>query len=219
MASRAHVVYDYPLQRDSHWPRRGAWSRNEEPVVIPRNSVFMASGGLIMAALTAGALLAGSAYAMLNMPAPPLAETPTTPLQRGYTPDAQLAQANITNELSGPAHAVPQVANAAFVEDNAPMFGSEPSFAPTKPRLDDGSSLGSGRDREVIIDDSAPGAQRGFPQPQTTTPREQPRPPYPNPTTTPPEGIAPESLPPEAPAPALPAPVPTTPAEPENPYF
>jgi hypothetical protein len=200
MASRAHVLYDYPLHRDSHAPRRGARRSTDDPVVLPRVSAFSMSGGLIIAALTAGALVAGSAFDLFRAPAPAaMAETPMIPLERDYSVDQAPAAANVTNQLSGPAHAVPQVGNMSDVEpsEDVPLFSSESS-----PVSSDNS-----RGPEVIINDSAPGAQESFPQPPSATPAVDPAP-YPNPTTTPPDAIAPESAP-GAPTPVL---------EPENPY-
>ena len=199
MASRAHVVYDYPISRE-HWPQREVWYRNDEPVVLPRTSAFRLSGGLILAALTAGALLAGSAYSVLYTPPPPLAETPIASLTRDYTVDTQVERANVTNQLSGPALAVPQTGEAVGAEEqDVPMFGSD------------------SRDHEVFIDDSAPGAQPRMPQtspamppPQAPKlPQAEPSAPYPNPTITPPEGIAPDPASPQTPTPAL---------DPQNPY-
>jgi hypothetical protein len=200
MASRAHVLYDYPLHRDSRPPRRGARRSTDDPVVLPRVSAFSMSGGLIIAALTAGALVAGSAFDLFRVPTPAvMAETPTTPLERDYRVDQVPAAASITNQLSGPTHAVPQAGLMSEAEpsEDVPLFSSESSQI----------SGDSSRGPEVIINDSAPGAQDSFPQPPSAAPAANPAP-YPNPTTTPPDGIAPESAP-QTPAPVL---------EPENPY-
>jgi hypothetical protein len=194
--ARAHVIYDYPGQW--HAPR-DAWYRNtqDEPVVVPKNGIFRAGGGLILAALTGIALVAGSAYAVINAPAPPMAETPITPLSRSYTPDTQPVQANVTNELSGPALAVPQTGAPAAAADNEPMFGINKSV------VDKG--VDKKHEDDFFIDDSAPGAQPVQPPPAAeppalgqppAAPQTPPAPPtsYPNPTTTPPDGYAPGSV-------------------------
>lgn len=200
MASRAHVVYDYPLPSDSDAPRRRARHSTDDPVVLPRVSAFSMSGGLIIAALTAGALVAGSAFDLFRAPAPAvLAETPTTPLERDYSVDQMPVVASITNQLSGPTHAVLQAGNMSEAEPSGevPLFSSESSQV----------SSDSSRGPEVIINDSAPGAQESFPQRPSAAPSAAPAP-YPNPTSTPPDDIAPESAP-QTPTPVL---------EPENPY-
>lgn len=211
--ARAHVIYDYPLHHatPSHAPR-DAWYRSteEEPVVVPKNGMFRAGGGLLLAAATGFALIAGSAYAVLNAPPPFMAETPTTPLWRAYTPDTLAEQANLTNELSGPALAVPQTGTASFADDQEPIFSTNSSRE--SPATDN-------RERETFIDDSAPGVQpqqppppaaQPAPIPEPAAPQTPPEPPsaYPNPTTTPPDGYAPEQKPLAPP-----------PLERENPYF
>jgi len=199
--ARAHVIYDYPLHHQAPWHApRDAWYRNtqDEPVVVPKNGIFRAGGGLLLAALTGIALVAGSAYAVINAPAPPMAETPVTPLSRSYTPDTQPQQANVTNELSGPALAVPQTGAANDAADNEPMFGINKSV------VDKGADQKHSDD--FFIDDSAPGVQpeqppRAAEPPALGQPPAAPQTPsapptsYPNPTTTPPDGYAPGSVP------------------------
>ena len=204
MASRAHVLHDYSFGRGSERPRRELRFRTDEPVNLPRTGMLRLGGGLILAALTAGALVAGSAYAVLYVPAPAMAVTPTTPLTRDFAANPELGRANVTNQLSGPAHAVPQLGTLGPIEEDVPMFSHE-------------SSSDSSPSSEVLIDDSAPGAQQTFPQPNQSSslppetpalPATTPEAPYPNPTLTPPEGIAPDASP-QTPTPAL---------DPENPY-
>lgn len=213
--ARAHVIYDYPLHHpaSARSTPRDVWYRSteEEPVVVPKNGVLRAGGGLLLAAMTGVALVAGSAYAVINAPAPPMAETPSSPLLRGYTPDTQFEQANVTNELSGPALAVPQTGAASEATDQEPIFNANVSRETSR----------ESRDNETFIDDSAAGVQPQQPPPPAAQPAPVPEPAapqtptaeppktYPNPTTTPPDGYAPNQSP-VTPLPKL---------DPENPYF
>lgn len=204
MASRAHVLHDYSFGKRPGRARREVWYGAEEPVTLPRAGLLRASGGPLLAGLTAAVLIAGSAYAVLYTPPPAMAITPTTPLTREFVPDPQLARANVDNQLSGPAQGVPETDRLG-----APFAADEPLFSGDRER-------GS----EVLIDDSAPGAQQSFPQPSSTQsdpsaappesvlPDTTPQAPYPDPTLTPPEGIAPDTAP-SAPSPGI---------DPENPY-
>lgn len=184
MASRAQAI-DYSFQGHTPRPRRPLRFQTNDPVVIPRSRDWEISGGLIAAALAATALVAGATYAVYYTAPPTLTETPTTALEREYEPNRELARASALTALSGPAVAAP----------DAPRLMSEPLVTP------EATSDVPNRS-EVLIDDSAPGAQDTFPQPTENQLTTTPAPPYPNPTTTPPEALAPAA----------------EPANPENPY-
>jgi hypothetical protein len=190
MASRAHVFPDYSFHGDAPRQRRPLRFQTNDPVILPRSRSWDISGGLIVAALAATALVAAGTYAVYYTEPPRLAETPTASLERDYMPDADLARANALAALNGPAFAAPEsfkpVADAP--ESGAPTSSEGMSTAPS-------FSGGS----EVIINDGAPGAQDTFPQPSESQSKLAPSPPYPNPTTTPPDAVAP-------PEPAVPDP-------------
>lgn len=188
MASRAHAI-DYSLQGNVPRQRRPLRFQTNDPVVIPRSRDWEIGGGLIAAALAATALVAGATYAVYYTAPPTLAQTPTTSIERDYEPNPDWSRANALTALSGPATAAP----------DAPHLMSEPLVTPemTSSSLSDVSSRS-----EVVIEDSAPGAQDTFPQPSENQPTTTPAAPYPNPTTTPPEALSPAS----------------GTADPENPY-
>jgi hypothetical protein len=199
MASRAHVIPDYSFSNPQSQarPRRPVIWYRDDPVVVPRSSVWSAGGGVIVAAIAIGAIVAASAYSAFRAEPPKLAETPVAPLEDTWQLDPLVQDAHVTNLLAGPTRAVPSLAapNDASAFDDEPFVSSRPD--------------------EVIIDDSAPGVQEHLPgvasEPPSTPSApavEEPKP-YPNPTTTPPEAIAPPSTTPETPTPAL---------DPENPY-
>jgi len=194
MASRAHIIHDYSLAPPRARTHRQVWF-NDDPVVLPRSSVWRAGGGIIATALAVGALVAAGAFAGYRTDTPTLSETPALPLADDWQPDTFVQQAHVTALLAGPAHAVPSVAGPSAAFDSEPFVS-----APT---------------HETVIDDSAPGVQEHLPgvtppsalvpdQPVVTPPAT-----YPNPTTTPPEAVAPPNTNPETPTPAL---------DPENPY-
>jgi hypothetical protein len=195
MASRAHVIHDYSVASPRVRTRRQAWSMND-PVVLPRSSVWSAGAGVVAAALTIGAIVAASAFAGYHTDPPALSETPALPLADHWQPDSLVEQAHVTSLLAGPARAVPSLAapnNSAALDDEP--FVSAPA-------------------RETVIDDSAPGVQENLPgaTPPSRLMPDKPgvaAPPYPNPATTPPDAIAPANASPHTPTPAL---------DPENPY-
>jgi hypothetical protein len=202
MASKAHVIPGYSFHNAGSRPRREVWYRSEDPVVLPRSSVWSVGGGLIIAAFAASALLVAGAYAVTHTETAVLAETPMTPLEKDWTPSVDTTRANVTNVLSGPAFAAPSLATLAGGTDAAA----------------DMSSIVTDESHGYVIDDSAPGAQQRFPQssppsepslPQNMSPAVMPPATYPNPTTTPPEGIAPPDATPRTPTPVT---------DPENPY-
>jgi hypothetical protein len=195
MASRAHVIHDYSVPGPRARTHRQVWDRND-PVVLPRSSVWSAGAGVIAAALTIGAIVAASAFAGYHTDTPALSETPALLLADHWQPDSFVEQAHVTNLLAGPARAVPSLA--------APNSSA---------RLDD-EPLVSSPAHEMIIDDPTPGVQGQRPGVASRSPLVPDKPgvvapPYPNPTTTPPEAIAPPNASPQTPTPAL---------DPENPY-
>lgn len=200
MASRAHAIHDYSLAPSHARTRRQVWYRND-PVVVPRSSLWRTGGGVIVTALAMGAIVAGSAYAAFRSEPPALAETPTAPLEDSWQLDSFVQQANVANLLSGPARAVPSLegANSAARLDEEPMF-SEPAPSNTLPSLPTEPSSGSSSEPPLPGTRTLP-----YPGPATTAPAL----PYPNPTTTPPDAVAPPDTAPETPTPAL---------DPENPY-
>jgi hypothetical protein len=205
MASKAHVFHDYSFGSAHSRPRQ-LWYRREDPVELPRNSIWRAGGGALLATLAAmGALVLGSAYAASRETPPQMAETPALPPLENWHPDPTVNQAQVMNVLLGPALSAPEKP-APFVDANPAGDVPSTSTSSESPSSASPSSESPSFDsrapksREVIIDDSKM-------YPPTPTPA-----PYPNPTTTPPDAIAPTET---APAPAVPVPVP----EPENPYF
>ncbi len=195
MASRAHVIQDYPFGNPAPRVRRVVRYRNEDPVVLPRSSVWSTGAGLIAVALAGAAIVGGSAYAAYHTEPAGMAETPAAPLDRDWQPQPTNVRAAVTNLLSGPALAAPSKA--------LPMLQSD---------IETDTPIVSGNSSEVSIDDSAPGAQPRFPQmapPAPLSPPDSPPTTIPNPTTTPPDAIAPPTKSPEIPTPVL---------DPENPY-
>ena len=191
MTSRAHV-YDYSFNDDARRPRRQLRFR-EDPIVLPKSSVWSTGGGLVAVALAAGALVVCSAYAAYHAEPATLTDTLSLPLERDWQPQSTNVRAQVTNLLSGPALAVPSVASATpnhEFDTDTPIMSSDA--------------------HEVTIDDSAPGAQSHFPQatPIPVAPDDR-RTVVPDPTTTPPDAIAPPNSAPETPTPVL---------DPENPY-
>ncbi|MES1186601.1 MAG: hypothetical protein ABUL60_22500 [Myxococcales bacterium] len=194
MASRAHVIHDYSFSNPQARPRRQIRYR-DDPVVVPRSSVWRAGGGVVVSALALGAIVAASAYAAYHPEPPALAETPSAPLLDTWQLDPLVQDAHVTNLLAGPARAVPNRAapNAGSFLDDEPFISTPPD--------------------QVIINDSAQGVQEHLPgvapepAPASTAPEVAEPKPYPNPTTTPPEAIAPTSPTPQ-----------TSTLDPENPY-
>ncbi len=194
MASRAQVIHDYSFDSDTRRPRRQLRFQTADPIVLPRSSVWSTGAGLIAVALAVGAIVVGSAYAAFHSDAPAMHETPTISLERDWQPLSANARAGVTNLLSGPALAVPNVA--------APTNGTE---------IETDTPLVSSPAEGLLIDDSAPRAQQQFPRvaPNPTTHPEAPATLTPNPRTTPPDAIAPSNAGSETPTPVL---------DPENPY-
>ncbi len=191
MTSRAHV-YDYSFDGDARRPRRQLRFR-EDPIVLPKSSIWSTGGGLVAVVVAAGALVVGSAYAAYHTQPATLTDTPSLPLERDWQPPSTNVRAQVTNLLSGPALAVPSVASSTpggDFETDTPIMSSDA--------------------HEMTIDDSAPGAQSRFPQttPNPLAPDDRRRL-VPDPTTTPPDAIAPPNSAPETPTPLL---------NPENPY-
>jgi len=183
MASRAHVIHDYSLVGAPERPRREVRFQTNDPVVLPRHHGTGITAGLIGAGAVAIALVAGATYAVYYTGLPTLAETPALPVVSQWQPDQQVISARVANVLTGPAVAVRDLAIPGIADGYA-----EP---------------------QVIVNDSAPGAQESFPQPAQPSLSTTPAAPYPNPTTTPPDGLAPPDTSPETPTPAL---------DPDNPY-
>jgi len=193
MAARAHVIHDYVLPVPRGRARREVLYRND-PVVLPRTSVWSAGAGVIATAVAIGAIVTASAFAGFRPESPVLSETPALPMLDNWQPDSLVEHANVTNLLAGPAHAVRSLegANGAAHLDEEPIFNQrELGPAELSPETSNESSL--------------PGT-RTLPYPGPTM---TPTLPYPNPTTTPPDAVAPPDAPSSTPTPAL---------EPENPY-
>lgn len=194
MASRAQVLNDYSLRGDLPRQRRPLRFQTNDPVVLPRSREWDISGGLLAAAAAATLLVAGATYAVYYTEPPRLAETPTAPLAREYQPDGDWGRVNAMKALSSPVVTAPTATESMSTPAEEPdrsftSMGSSSTangLSPSASMPDTGLSPQVGS--EVIIDDSAPGAQERFPQPAENQPRSAP---YPNPTTTPPDVIAP----------------------------
>jgi hypothetical protein len=207
MASRTHDFHDYSFGSAHSRPRQ-IWYRREDPVELPRTSIWRAGGGALATAVAMGALVLGGAYAALRETPPPLREeTPALPPIEGWQPAATLSQAHVINVLQGPAMSVPEKTRAFVASETeadvpstlfgAPSSSQSPSFEAPSSQSPSLAPPPSSESREVIIDDSKM-------YPPTATPA-----PYPNPTTTPPDAVAP---------PATDPPASTAPGDPENPY-
>ncbi len=177
MASRAHVINDYSF-RDSPTHRRPLRFQTNDPVVLPRSRSWDINGALIGAALAATTLVAGATYAVFYTEPTRLAATPAVSIERDYQPNSDWARVNVMKALSGPVVVTPSVVQPLM--STTPV--AEMSSAPTADTVPNPS--------EVVIDDSAPGAQDTFPQPAESQPSAAP---YPNPTTTPPDLTAPDA--------------------------
>lgn len=191
MAARAHVARDYPF---GDVPRREVYFRREDPVILPRSRDFSIDLRLIGAAVLATALVTASTYAVFSTAPPALAETPTLPLVREWTPSAELGHASALKALAGPALATRSLSEPRTPADSEPIV--EPSAQPVPyPTLPQSTSAPSRAVESPKAQDLVP----ELPKPEL----------YPNPTTTPPDGVAPPEVSPEVPSPAL---------DPENPY-
>jgi hypothetical protein len=196
MASRAHSFHDYSFGSAHSRPRQ-LYYRREDPVQLPRTSIWRAGGGALVTAVAMGALVIGSAYAALRETPPPLVEeTPALPPLENWQPDPALTRAHVLKGLQGPAMSVPEKA-ASFAESEVGTGSEQGVSSPSLPPISSEAPFMSRppESREVIIDDSKM-------YPPTSTPV-----PYPDPTTTPPDVIAPPEMGPSTPAP-----------DPENPY-
>ena len=206
MASRTHDFHDYSFGSAHSRPRQ-IWYRREDPVELPRTSIWRAGGGAIATAAAMGALMIGGAYAALREAPPPLLEeTPALPPIEVWQPAATLSQAHVINVVQGPAMSVPEktgasVASETETEADVPSASFEapssqsPSFESPSSQSPSLAPPPSSASREVIIDDS-----KTYP----ATPA-----PYPNPTSTPPDAVAP---------PVADTPASTPPLDTENPY-
>jgi hypothetical protein len=196
MASKAHVIHDYSFGGARSLRRRQAWQLRDEPITLPKNSLWVAGFGAIATASATAAIVAGAAYVAFHVAPARLTETPTLAPAEAWQPDlAAVNQAGLVKLLQGPALAVPD--QATLLSENADETAAA-AAATTSPDT-----------REVIIDDTKlypPDESRRYPG---TAPPEQAPVPYPNPTTTPPDAIAPPANSPTQPSPSL---------DPENPY-
>lgn len=177
MASKAHIINDYSFGNARHRPRQLLF-RRQDPVVLPRTSIWRAGGGAIATALAMGAIVVGSVYAAYREPPPQLAETPALAPLENWQPDASVGAARMTNLLQGPALSVPDKA-APFFAAEADAGEDVPSTSFVSPSQSSSTEPRSSESREVIIDDS-----KMYPPAATPAP-------YPNPTTTPPDAVAP----------------------------
>lgn len=196
MASRAHIIHDYSFSGGRSHPRQ-VWYRREDPVELPRTSIWRAGGGALLTAVAMGALVVGSVYAAFHEAPPQLAETPALPAIETWQPDASLNSARITNLLQGPALSVPDRVTPFMQTDLLEDVPATSSEAASSDAISPESR--APESREVIIDDS-----KMYPPAPAVTPT-----PYPNPTTTPPDAIAPPEATPGTPTPTIDA---------ENPY-
>lgn len=208
MASRAHVIYEYPPS-DALRPRRDVWFQSDdEPVVLPRRESWGINLTLIASAVAAAALTLGATYAIYGGSEPALGPTDATEVTPSWTPDSEPWRATLFERLIGRAQAVPSLA-ATSVEQAAP---GEPT-APAERELtgDESSALAPPPETHFTIERPVRPDQPALAPPSRP---EAPAPtPYPNPTTTPPDLPAPGALP--APlAPSSPSPQQT----PDNPY-
>jgi hypothetical protein len=197
MASRAQVIHDYSFGGARSLRRRQAWYHSEDPITLPKSSVWVAGLGALVTALATGAIVAAGAYAAFHVAPARLSDTPELAPAREWQPDlASVNAAGLVRLMQGPALAVPDKALAPLenVEESAAA-----AAAATTPS----------ESREVIIDDSKLyplDESKRYPR---TAPPEQPPVPYPDPVTTPPDAIAPPATNPAKPTPIL---------DPENPY-
>jgi len=212
MAARAHVAPDYSFGNEASRPRRDVYYRREDPVVLPRSRGFSLDYRLIAAALAATALVTAATYGVFSASAPTLAETPTLPLVRDWSPGIDTGRASMLKALAGPSlstrslAAAPLTASdaAADAEASAPPANFPQSTVPS--RTAPQSPPASARSPR----DSSSSSSSEEPKVQDLVPELPPTPEvYPNPTSTPPEGVAPPEVSPEVPTPAL---------DPENPY-
>jgi hypothetical protein len=210
MASRAQAIHDYSFGYARTRPRHEVWyPADEDPVVLPRSEHWSGSGVLAAAAAVATVLVVGFGYVMYTMSQPTLRPTQESGIVSSWQPDPEIARSKALIAAVGPSLSLRSIAEPPS-EQVAPQADS-PNVVTTPTR----SNAVVGGSSEVLINDSAPGAQESFPQPSTvdsgkvTAPSDATAPPavYPNPTTTPPDQVAPAT--PEAPAPSL---------DPENPY-
>lgn len=208
MPSRAQVLHDYPWGKPPPRVRRPVsfrWNA-DDPVNLPRTSLWRDGAGVIIAALATVAIVGSAAYSAYARGPRLLIETPTLPHEGRWQPDPDLVQAHVTNALSGPALAAPSGGAGPHAFDMVMPMPAPERAHPSSDRPATG---------EVIIDDAAPGAQDSFPQgPDRSAfgpaePAETETTPYPNPTTTPPELLTPPAQPAELPAPSH---------APDNPY-
>jgi hypothetical protein len=200
MASRAHVIHDYSFAPQVR-QRRAVWLHDDEEVVLPRSRTFSGASALLVSAAAACALTAGLAYAVYVGGAAPLGITEAAPLQRDWQADAALVRANVTNQLSGPAFAVPSREGPSSLSSDLPLMAGhtspdEATIAVTPGAVSDGSERAvtpAPRDPELGGALDAPSSP-----PDDAV--------YPSPVTTPPDAIAPS------------VPNPTPGADAENPY-
>ena len=203
MASRTHDFHDYSFGSAHSRPRQ-IWYRREDPVELPRTSIWRAGGGALATAAAMGALVIGSAYAALRETPPPLREeTPVLPAIEAWQPAATLSQAQVINLLQGPAMSVREKAASSVATEterdvpSSSFEGSSSESRSSESRSSESPSFVAPppESREVIIDDS-----KMYPP----TPA-----PYPDPTTTPPDAVAPPVTGPSTSTPQL---------DSENPY-
>ena len=193
MASRAHVIHDYSFGGTRALRRRQAWYLADDPIKLPKSSVWVVGFGALATAAATAAIVAAGAYAAFHVAPARLTETPALAPTEIWRPDlAAMSEAGRVRLMQGPAFAV---------RDKAlPLASRE---GPEE------AAMSSSDSREIIIDDSQLYPLDDSKRYPRTAPPEQPPVQYPNPVTTPPEGIAPPATTPVEPAPTL---------DPENPY-
>lgn len=207
MAARADVARDYSFGSAPR-TRRPVYYRTEDPVVLPRSRGYSFDYRLIGAAVAATALVTAVTYAVFSTSPPALAETPTLPLSRDWSPSLETGRAAALKALAGPALSTRSLAAPQPGDFDAPVTSAPPSDFPQSSvpeRVAPPSLRGSAPEVRVPVGSASEGTKA-----QDLVPELPPVPEvYPDPTSTPPEQIAPPEVSPEPLSPSL---------APDNPY-
>lgn len=211
MASRAHLIHQYPPSGALR-PRREVWFRSDdEPVVLPRRRSSDVNFTLVAAGLAAAALTFGAAFALYGASAPVLAPSEPASITPSWTPDPEPVRATLVERLSGPAPAAPGLVQGVRDASDPPQQSSSLATGETGEREltgDEASLLSKPPETSFTIERPVKPGELGA-APAGQRPEAPIEAPYPNPTTTPPE-VMPQD------APSLPAPAPAR--EQDNPY-
>jgi hypothetical protein len=212
MASRAHVIYDYPSHEALTPPRRDILFRgDDEPVVLPRRESWNVNFTLVASAIAAAALTLSATYAIYGSGSPTLGPTEAAELTPTWIPDAEPWRAALFERLLGHAQAVPSVGEIAAEPEHEAASPEQAAPAERELTGDESSALAPPPETPFTIE------RRVTPDEPSLAPPAQPEAPapapYPNPTTTPPEIPAPRAVPAPLP-PSSPSPL----QAPDNPY-